>query len=166
MLFVLKRVTPPQFEQLQNDESLISDDDFITGSNNETELWLDKYWDLLQAIFTEDKYDFSSTQGKIISGGIPVNEEFDTGYCPPLYINPTDIASINQFIRQLPDSFAPSRINELKSNSSDIYSFEDLEDYSDEQIANLSAICNELIEKLKRFYHEAEENYFVIKIIS
>jgi hypothetical protein len=84
MLLALKAISEAELESLKLDSSPLLEDYFL-GQDSENELWLDKFWDILQFLIADDRFDFSSIPGKVVQGGEPVDVELDLGYGPALY---------------------------------------------------------------------------------
>lgn len=169
MIFVLKKVNETEFEAILDNPDFVTEDDLISGKNTDSELWLDKYWDVMQHLFAEDAFDYDSVQGKVVMGGQPVDEAVDMGFGPVMYVSPVEIAQINKHLASLPADFVMNRLKQLQANTEadEIYMIEELAAFTDAELKEVETECNTLLQQLKDFYQSAAaENVKVIKLLS
>jgi hypothetical protein len=164
MLLALKAISEEELEALKLDSSPLTED-YFSGHNSVDELWLDKFWDILQFLIADDRFDFSSIPGKIVQGGEPIDEELDLGYGPALYVTADEVKHIKKYLSNLKHEELVRKFDVEVISQEEIYPyFQDLRTATAEEIQDEISYCLAYVDKLKEFYSQAaDKNLAVIK---
>ncbi|QHT69832.1 DUF1877 family protein [Rhodocytophaga rosea] len=164
MLLALKAISEDELEALKLDSSPLTED-YFSGQDSEDELWLDKFWDILQFLIAHDRFDFSSIPGKVVQGGEPIDEELDLGYGPALYVTADEVKNIKEYLSSLKYEELVRKFDAEVISQEEIYPYyQEFRKASAEEIQEEISYCLAYVDKLKEFYRKAaDKNFAVIK---
>jgi hypothetical protein len=158
MLLALKAISEAELESLKLDSSTLLEDYFL-GQDSENELWLDKFWDILQFLIADDRFDFSSIPGKVVQGGEPVDVELDLGYGPALYVTADEVKQINSYLTRLNQEDLIRKFDVEMISQEEIYPYhQELRKATAEEVKEEISYCLAYFDKLRKFYSQAADN--------
>ena len=122
MIGNLLRVTKTELSAYLQDSSLLEDSIYDEDSENDKLVDIDKSWDAIIFLLTGQSFATSQHNlARVLFSGQLIDEEQDLGYGPAHYLNPEQVAELNNEISHISMADLKERFDAKKMTELEVY---------------------------------------------